>query len=130
MFFSMIAIDLFQQPSFSTSSPLSPPPATAASFPLSRAHIRKLTHPFSSEKTTLQPPIQPLHASFPKLAALFPPKDAAASLVTSLGRAVALSTIVYCVWVFAVAAVVRDDEHKGPAELAEERKKKGAKKRA
>ena len=73
---------------------------------------------------------QPLHASFPKFASLYPPKESAAALVTALGRATALATIVYCVWVFAAAAVVRDD-HKGPAELAEEkRKKQGSKKRA
>lgn len=87
-----------------------------------------LTHVSISEKQTNR---QPLHASFPKLAALYPRKETAAALVTAFGRLTALATVVYCVWVFVVAAVVRDDDHKGPAELAEERRKKeGLKKRA
>ena len=101
-------------------TPPLPPSLTLCAF---KAHASS-----SSPKT--KKCTQPLHASFPKFASLYPPKESAAALVTALGRATALATIVHCVWVFAAAAVVRDD-HKGPAELAEEkRKKQGSKKRA
>ena len=108
-------------PSLPPSLSLPPLPA-ALSLPLLRVRLTARLYFSENKNETNRKQQQPLHASFPKLAALYPRREAAAALVTALGRATALATVVYCVWVFAIAAVVKDDEHKGPAELAEERK--------